>query len=173
LVGADQPTLQGIRFIGGKCLFEESLANVDNGGDSTVYRSAGAPSGMTAFPLPQKHGALAKTGEALTFVADKLVGADTGPPLGTRPVGAVIPDLVRTGIPVEITVTGAHGDPVGVTVTSTDLSTNVPTPWTTVRRDEHLLRYTRPGLAAGLHRIEVKAGGFSAVSDIVLAADMK
>jgi len=69
-------------------------------------------------------------------------------------------------------VSGADGDPVGVTVTSTDVSTNVPTPWTAVRRDGDLLRYTRPGLAPGLHRIEVKAGGFSAVSELVLVADV-
>ena len=172
LVGAEQPTLQGIHFIGGECLFDESLAGVDYGGDSTVYRSAAAPAGMTAWPLPQRHGALAKTSEALTFVADKLIGADTGPPLGTRPVGADVPDLVQAGAPVQVTVSGADGDPVGVTVTSTDVSTNVPTPWTAVRRDGDLLRYTRPGLAPGLHRIEVKAGGFSAVSELVLVADV-
>ncbi|MFI7545691.1 hypothetical protein [Actinoplanes sp. NPDC049599] len=169
VVGAEQPTLQSVSFTDGECRFGESLAGVDHGGDSTVYRNAAAPAGMVAWPLPQKHGALARSGEALTFVADKLAGADTGLPLGTRPVGADIPDLVRAGAPVEVTVSGAGGDPVGVTVTSTNLSTNVPTRWLTVRIDGDLLRYTRPGLAAGLHRIEVKAGGYSAVSELLLA----
>jgi hypothetical protein len=169
VVGAEQPTLQSVRFVDGESWFDESLAGVDHGGDSTVYRNAGAPVGMTAWPLPQRHGALARTGEALTFVADKLVGADTGLPMGTRPVGADIPDLVRAGAPLEVAVTGADGDPVGVTVTSTNLSTNVPTRWTAVRRDGDLLRYARPGLSAGLYRIEVKAGGYSAVSELLLA----
>ncbi|MCA2215459.1 lipase/acyltransferase domain-containing protein [Jidongwangia harbinensis] len=172
LVGAEQPTLQSLRLAGETWSFDESLAGLDHGGDSTVYRNAAAPAGMTAWPLPQKHGALAKTGEALTFVADKLIGADTGPPLGTRPVGADIPDLVQAGAPVEITVTGAGGDPIGVTVACTDLTTNVPTPWTLVRRDGDLLRYTRPGLAPGLYRVQVKAGGFSPVSELVLATDL-
>ena len=171
VVGADQPTLQSLRFDAGECLFDESLSGVDHRGDSTVYRGSAAPAGTVAIPLPQKHGALAKTGEALTIVADKLVGADTGPPLGTRPVGADIPDLAASGEPVQVVVSGAGGDPNGVSVISVNLDTNVPTRWDAVRRDGDLLRYTRAGLPAGLHRIEVKAGGYSPVSDLILITD--
>jgi hypothetical protein len=171
VAGAGQPTLQSVSIVAGACLFMESIDGVDYGGDSTVYRQSAAPVGVTAFPLPQKHGALAKTAEALTFVVDKLTGADTGPPLGTRRLGADIPDVVDAGKPVTVRVTGADGIPVGISVASTDLSTGKPTTWTDVKRDDNDLRYSHIGLRRGLHRIEVKGGGFSAVSDITLATE--
>jgi len=170
LVGAGQPTLQAVSMVNGECLFMESINGTDYGGDSTVYRQSAAPLGATAFPLPQKHGALAKSAEALTFVVDKLTGADTGPPLGTRPLGADIPDVVEAGESVAVRVTGAEGDPAGVGVVSVDLDTGATTTWTDIRgdRDSGDLYYSRKGLPAGLHRVEVRGGGFSAVSDITL-----
>ena len=171
VVGANQPTLQSLTIEAGSCTFLHSLDGTDHGGDSTVYRQAAAPAGMTAFPLPQKHGTLAKSPEALTFVADKLRGADTGPPLGTRPIGADIPDLAEAGHPIVVTVTGADADPVGVSIASTDLGSGVPTHWGTGSPAEGTLRFTHPGLRPGLHRVEVKAGGFSAVTDMLLVTE--
>jgi len=165
LVGAEQPTLQSVRFDAGVCTFFESLAGVDFGGDSTVYRQSASPGGA-AMPLPQKHGALAKTAEALTFVADKLLGNDARPPLGTLPIGADIPDLAVAGTPLTVTVTGTAGDPVGVSVMSTNLETFVPVRWPDGRPLDGTVRFSY-GLEPGLHRVEVKAGGFSAISDIV------
>jgi pimeloyl-ACP methyl ester carboxylesterase len=72
LVGAEQPTLQSLSISSGQCRFERTLLGIDHGGDGTVYRQAAAPLGATAFPLPQRHGALAKAAEAITFVRDKL-----------------------------------------------------------------------------------------------------
>jgi pimeloyl-ACP methyl ester carboxylesterase len=167
LVGADQPTLQGLSISSGECRFEQALLNVDHGGDGTVYRQAAAPLGATAFPLPQRHGALAKTAEAMTFVRDKLVGADTGPPLGTRPIGLDLPSAAGAGEAIEVKVSGT-GDPVGVEVTSTNLETGARTTWAPGRPREGSLLFTRAGLQPGLHRVEVKAGGFSPVSEIIL-----
>ena len=171
VVGAGQPTLQSVSIVAGACLFMNSIDDVDYGGDSTVYRQSAAPGGVTAFPLPQKHGALAKTGEALGFVVDKLTGADTGPPLGTRPLGADFPDVIDAGNAVTVRVTGANGNPVGISVASVDLSTGTPTTWTDVVRDNDDLLYSRNGLRPGLHRIEVSGGGFSPVTDITLVTD--
>jgi hypothetical protein len=148
-----------------------SIDGVDHGGDSTVYRQSAAPSGVIAFPLPQKHGALAKTEEALGFVVDKLTGADTGPPLGTRPLGAEIPDVADTETPVTVRITGALGDVVGISVRSVELATGVNTTWTDVMRDDDDLVYTREALRPGLHRVEVNGGGFSPVMDITLVTD--
>ena len=171
VVGADQPTLQSLTIDAGSCTFLHSLDGNDHRGDSTVYRQAAAPAGMTAFPLPQKHGTLAKSPEALTFIADKLRGADTGPPLGTRPIGADIPTLAGVGHPIVVTVTGTDADPVGVSIASTDLGSGVPTRWGTGSPADGTLRFTHPGLPPGLHRVEVRAGGFSAVTDILLITE--
>lgn len=168
VVGTEQPTLQSVEIEAGEATFLESLAGVNHTGDSTVYRQAAAPGDQTAFVLPQKHGSLAKTPEALAFVADKLVGADKRPPLGTRPVGAYIPDMAVAGRPVKVRVTGNDMDPVGVSVKSSDIETGIPTTWHASTRVDGALEYTNPGLPPGLHRIQVQAGGYSPVTDMVL-----
>ena len=168
LAGTDQPTRQSVRSAGGSSEFLDSLAGVDHGGDSTVYRGAAAPAGTIALPLPQKHGALARTKEAVSIVLDKLVGADAGPPLGTRELGADIPDLIEAGQPVQIRATIEDGSPIGVSVTSTALDTGVPTTWQTGVAIDGDIVFSRAGLTAGLHRVQVKAGGYSGVSEIML-----
>jgi pimeloyl-ACP methyl ester carboxylesterase len=170
LVGADQPTLQRLSIDSGEAQFFRDLDGTDHAGDSTVYRGAAAPRGATAFPLPQHHGALAKTAEALTFVSDKLTGADTGPPLGTRPVGADIPEFASAGMPVRVRVTGTD-DPIGVTITSVDVETGARTSWMPGARRDGGLLFVGPVLKPGLHRVEVKAGGFSPISDLLLIAE--
>jgi len=172
LVGADQPTLQSLSISSGGCHFERTLLGIDHGGDGTVYRQAAAPLGATAFPLPQRHGALAKVAEAITFVRDKLIGADTGPPLGTRPIGLDLPSAARAGQVIDVEVSGT-GDPVGVQVTSTDLDTGARTSWAAGTPRHGSLLFTRAGLRPGLHRVEVKAGGFSAVSELILVWAMR
>jgi hypothetical protein len=171
LVGAQQPTLQSVFIHDGECAFAESLQGVDHGGDGTVYRQAAAPPGSVAFPLPQRHGALAKTAETITFVRDKLIGADTGPPLGTRPVGLRVPADVPAGKPFEVWVSGTN-DPAGVAVTSTELDNGGRTNWSAGRRRDSQLLFMAPSLRPGLHRVEVKSGGYSAVSEIMLVWDL-
>jgi pimeloyl-ACP methyl ester carboxylesterase len=168
VVGAEQPTLQSVELEAGEATFLESLAGVNHAGDSTVYRQAAATGDQPAFVLPQKHGSLASTPEALAFVADKLVGADTKPPLGTRPVGADIPDMALVGQLIKVRVTSNDMDPVGVSVMSTDIETGIPTTWHASSRVDGALQYMHPGLPPGLHRIQVQAGGYSPVTDMVL-----
>lgn len=168
VVGTDQPTMQTVAGGDGGPEFLDSLNGVDHRGDSTVYRQSAAPAGTVAIPLPQRHGSLAKTREAVSIVIDKLVGADTGPPLGTRSVGADIPDLVEAGQPVIVRVHVAEESPIGVSVTSTALDTGVPTDWGSGILADGDLVFRRSGVAPGLHRVQVKAGGYSGVSDIML-----
>ena len=168
VVGTEQPTLQSMALEAGEATFLESLAGVNHAGDSTVYRQAAALGDQPAFVLPQRHGSLAKTPEALAFVSDKLIGADTKPPLGTRPIGADIPDMTVAGRPVTVRVTGHNMDPIGVSVKSTDIETGIPTTWHASTRVDGAVQYTHPGLPPGLYRIEVQAGGYSPVTDMVL-----
>lgn len=168
VAGTEQPTLQSVELHAGEATFLESLAGVNHAGDSTVYRQAASPGDQPAFVLPQRHGSLAQTPEALAFVADKLIGADTKPPLGTRPVGADIPDTALAGRPVKVRVTGDDMDPLGVSVKSTDIETGIPTTWHAGTRVDGTLEYSHSGLQPGLHRIQVQAGGFSPVTDVVL-----
>jgi hypothetical protein len=170
VVGTDQPTAQSLSIEAGVPEFLESLDKVDHGGDSTVYRAGAAPPGITAIPLPQKHGTLARSPEAVTVMVDKLVGADAGPPLGTRQLSADIPDIVAAGKPVTVRVHVADRSPIGVSVTSTALDSGVPTEWGFGAPAGDALRFTRAGLPPGLHRVQVKAGGYSGVSDILLVS---
>ena len=172
LVGSDQPTLQGVALKAGEVTFTTTLGGADDGGDSTVYRKSAHPLGVTAFPLPQSHGALTKADEALRFVKDKLLERDTGLPLALRPVGAEIPDVVDAGAPVSVRVTGVEEDPGGVSVESTDVTTNQSYTWPEWDREGADVRYSYEGLPPGLHRISVQYGGYSAVTDILLAVEV-
>lgn len=169
ILGNGQPTSQSVTFNAGACEFHPSLDKVDYAGDSTVYRDSATPIGVQPIAIPQKHGALLKTHEALTVVADRLLDRTSGPPLGTRPIGADIPDMVRAGQAPIVTV--ADNSPVGISVRSTALDTNRPTTWRGGRTDGKQVRFTGPILRPGLHRVEVKAGGFSAVTDILMVSE--
>ncbi|MCC2316272.1 esterase/lipase family protein [Cellulomonas xiejunii] len=167
LVGADQPTAQSVRLASGDATFLPSLLGVDHRGDATVYRGAAAPLGSAAFALPQHHGPLAKTSEARTFVVDKLLGRSSAPPLGTGAVGADIPDVAAPGEVLEVVVTGAEGFG-DVAVTSTYLESGGPARWAGHVLGDGRVVFRHEGLPPGLHRVEVRSGGWSPVSDVLL-----
>jgi hypothetical protein len=50
------------------------------------------------------------------------------------------------------------------------LATGVPTTWADGKPADEDVIFTSPGMSEGLHRVAVKAGGFSAVTDMVLVA---
>lgn len=169
ILGKCQPTPQSVSFNAGACEFLTSLDGVNHSGDSTVYRDSATPIGIQPIAIPQKHGALLKTHEVLTVVTDRLLDRISGPPLGTRPIGADIPDMVRAGQAPIVTV--ADRSPVGISVRSIELETNRPTTWRGGRTDGKQVRFTGRILRPGLHRVEVKAGGFSAVTDILMVSE--
>ncbi|MFS0701958.1 esterase/lipase family protein [Cellulomonas sp. 179-A 4D5 NHS] len=169
LAGAEQPTAQSLCLGSGDVTFLRSLRGVDHGGDSTVYRGSAAPLGAAAFTLPQRHAPLAQTSETRTFVVDRLLGRSTAPPLGTGAVGAEIPDVAAPGEVLEVVVTGADGFG-DIAVTSTDLDSGEPTRWTEAVLEGDRLAFRHVGLASGLHRVEVRSGGWSPVSDVLLVS---
>ena len=67
-----------------------------------------------------------------------------------------------------MTVTGEDLLPHHVVVTSTNLETGRPTHWSPGRREGTTVVCRYGGLGPGLHRVEVKHGGWSAVSDLVM-----
>jgi hypothetical protein len=171
LIGAEQPTVQSLAIDAGQCAFIPSLGDVDHRGDSTVYADSAHPKGVARVGIPQKHSALLKDGHAQTMVADRLVAKATGVALGTRPLGVDIPDLVAAGVRPRVSVTGVGGDTGAVTVTSTNLATSaVELRWRGRRAGEDVW-FEGPGLAPGLHRVEVKGGGHSPVSDIMMVEE--
>lgn len=181
VVGALQPTLSSLRLRDGALTFSEKTLDddPDAGGDSRVSRRAAAPLGVAAMPLPQRHGALAKTSDALGVVVDKLLGRDSGPRLSTRPLSARIPDLADAGKPQPISVgeVSPAGESIptnlaGITVQSTNLHTQQRVSWRVGRRNEDgTLAYAADALSPGLHRVEVDGGGYSPISDIMLVIE--
>ena len=168
VVGSAQPTLQEVTLAGGMTTYRESLQGTDHYGDGTVYRQSAAPLGLTAMPLPQRHGTLAKSPEAIAVVVDKLHGADTPPPLGTGQIGAEIPDTAQADAPLVDDRHRGGPAPPQVVVTSTNLETGRPTRWSPGRREGATVVCRYGGLGPGLHRVEVKHGGWSAVTDLVM-----
>jgi hypothetical protein len=183
LAGAGQPTLQSVKLDAGLCRFYTSLNASDNdrgnpGGDATVYRRSAAPLGVGAAPLPQRHGALAKSQEALTFVLDVLRGGHLPPPLGTRPLAADIPDAAMAGVPFRVHICepewgAGPADPGGLSVTSVDIDTGMPIVWRDRRIVDGTLEFSSPPHRPGVYRVAVAGGGYSPVSDMVLVADTR
>jgi pimeloyl-ACP methyl ester carboxylesterase len=166
LVGALQPTLQSVTFANGTADFREHVDGVCEGGDGTVYRYSASPRGATPRSLPQMHGSLAKSEEALTYVNFILTDRDLGEVQAPEGVGVRLPELVSPGVGFDIEV--LNGD-AGTTCRISDAETNeqvgaaVP-----IRRDGGLwARLTVP--ERGLYRVTVAGGGYSPVEGLVLA----
>lgn len=166
MVGLDQPTLQSARIANGVADFMEHLNSVDEGGDGTVFRRSALPAGTTAAAgyLPQTHGLITKSGEALTFVhaalTEDTLGPLQAPPKGT---GIRVPEAVLVGQPIEIEIQPAGArptcriqDPEAVgSATIRVQSRGGQLVASTVRHEP------------GLYRVLVSGGGMSPVQDLV------
>ena len=178
LAGADQPTLQSLKLQAGSCTFYGTEDGSDNdpgnlGGDATVPRRSANPPDARADPLPQRHGALAKSEEAFTFVIDALRGGHLPPRLGTRPISAEIPDAAGAGesITVRVREPESDGPPDagGLSVTSVDVNDEtVRMKWKDRRIVDGTLEFRSPPHPPGVYRVTVAGGSYSAVGDIVL-----
>jgi hypothetical protein len=173
LVGVDQPTAQSLILRDGEV---EELYHVrdDHGatnrwGDETVYRESANLPGVMPSTLPQTHGALSRTEEAISHVRAVLTGNELGPPLGMTAIGLDLPDLVKVGTPFSVNVVTLD-DPAAASCRIVDADTNaqVARPQLHVRDGSvaAIVRLDRPGV----FRVEVKGGGSSAVTQLVLAA---
>lgn len=177
LIGVEQPTMQSLTLADGVAdthLYtllpgrDGGVRREDRGGDSTVYRDAAAPPGPAPQHLPQKHAALARSPEALAHARAVISREPLGPWLGRTALGIDVPDVVAVGAPFEVSVSTVDDPAVAscrVVEAGTGLQVARPV---FARRDGGLaaaLVLARPGV----YRVEVKGGGFSAVTDLVLA----
>ena len=177
LVGVDQPTMQSVVLRDG-VLHEQyytcqdgpdgQLQRVDRRGDSTVYRESAAGDCGQPSTLPQAHGALAKTEEAVSFVSSVLTHRPQGPPLGGTHLGLDLPDVVTIGVPGQVTALSVQ-TPTDVRGRIVDVASNLPVaPLRFGWRDGAV---TAPLVLAapGVYRVEAKAGAASAVNQLVMA----
>ena len=178
LVGVEQDTMQSLVLSDGVAegrsytcqpAPEGGLRRVDRRGDGTVYREAASLAGMEPMHLPQTHGALAARAEGIAHACAVVTEREAGPWLaGVTEIGLRVPDVVPVAEPFEIRVSGCD-DPAAVTIRVNEAGTNraVAQPLS-ARRDGGLaapVRLVRPGL----YRVEAKAGGLSAVTELLLA----
>ncbi|WP_027006926.1 lipase/acyltransferase domain-containing protein [Conexibacter woesei] len=135
------------------------------GGDWATHGHPGVP-----FPLPQQHGALAKSPEAVISVAAAVQRRPLGKVQGGGEIGLSVPDVVAPNAVWRITLTGASG-PSAVTAGVTDAETG---------REVHDVHFVRAGnelvgsLALrrpGMYRVEVAHGGWSPTSQLVLCVE--
>jgi hypothetical protein len=168
LVGTTQPTLQTVRFRNGSATFEEAIEGTDHRGDGTVFRFAAAPPDVEPSYLPQTHAAVAKTEEAVAFVAAVLTERDLRTFQAPRGVGLRVPEAVKPGEMFSVQV--LDGEP-GVMCHLYDAEENRLITVSLVQpRDGDLvasLTVPRPGL----YRIAVSGGGFSPVERLVPAIE--
>ncbi len=182
VVGVAQPTPQSITVQDGvvtahryACEGEAGGApqRVDRAGDATVYRESASLAGGAHTYLPQQHGSLAKTDEAIACAVHVLTEKDPdafGPPLGAGEIGLDLPDLVLAGEEWSAVVTGVSR-PGAALCHVRDAATGrlVDAPPLAVRDGE---LHAQPRLLGpGLYVVEVAGSGRSPVSQLILVGD--
>lgn len=172
VVGVEQPTAQSLRLQNGVVepqyfIHDEDGCN-DWRGDGTVYSEVAAGTVEPVSSLPQSHGALARSPEVHAAVRAVLTRRKLGPPMGVAAVSLDVPESVLAGEPLEVRVT-SHADARGARCRIVDAQTNlqVDTPFLTDRAGVMVAstRFQR----AGIYRVEVQDGGFSPVTQLVMA----
>lgn len=172
MVGIEQPTMQSLRLRHGavepQYYIHEDGGPIDWRGDGTVYVQAATGGVEPISSLPQSHGALARTPEAVAAVRAVLTRRRLGPPMGAAGISLELPELVVAGESFEISVTGQK-DTSNAKCRVVDAGTELPIskPFL-IRRRAAMVASVRLPLP-GLYRVEVKDGGFSAVSQILMA----
>ncbi len=157
VVGAKQPTLTRIRDLSGEPDFvTEPL------GDGTVPQVSASPMHTDPAYYPQRHGALADTEEVFTAI-EAIVGEQSlGRPLGDE-VGMGLPDVAVAGQPFEVaSVSEAQLLP---TASIFDATTEDPVAQSPTEETEKGVAATFVIGDAGLYRVELQGGGFSAVRE--------
>jgi hypothetical protein len=190
LAGINQPTLQSFWSVEGRSIFDDDgiydAANdqlVNWGGDGTVYYHAAYPKGgpkpMTS--LPQPHGALASSEEALAFVRTNLLDGDytdlQGPGVGLRVADSVIigePATVRVVVPRDTNVQCAWTE--RATGRGGIVSLGPPSNYDFDQADGPSGHDTRDGAQVwtqpGLYTITVNGGGSSPIrADVLVEQD--
>ncbi|MEU5295663.1 esterase/lipase family protein [Streptomyces umbrinus] len=172
VVGVGQRTPQSLTLADGTAELREYVPDgdtrLDRRGDGTVCREAATPAGPRPFCLPQTHGALARSEEAVAFTGSVLTERPLGPPLGATELGLYVPDVAtaREPCPVEVDLVD---NPIAVDLQVIDVSENLEIDRPRLSRRDGRLRADVRLPWPGLYRVEAKCGGFSPVSQLVLA----
>lgn len=171
LVGSSQPTLQSVSITDGIPTFREDVADRDGyradfGGDGTVFRYSATPTGVTGLPVPQSHGALARSTEGTEFATAMATLREPGRFQGDADVGVRVPELALAGRAFEVGVTASTAASVTVQVHDAETNALVTIATRPLRDGAATLDITVP--TPGLHRISVPAGGFSPIERLVL-----
>ncbi|MEU3657862.1 hypothetical protein AB0E67_34980 [Streptomyces sp. NPDC032161] len=178
LVGVEQRTAQSLTFRDGIAeglyyVCEEgddgTLNRVDRRGDGTVYRDSAWLGGAEPVHLPQTHGAISQTAETLAHVRAILTERRLGPPLGAAAVALEAPDVVAAGKPFDVAV-DLQTDPAAVSLQVTSAQTTQVLGRPRLVQHDNTLTAQIAVPAPGLYRLAAKAGGFSPVTQLVLAA---
>jgi pimeloyl-ACP methyl ester carboxylesterase len=165
MVGVSQPTLQSATIAHGEASFDEQLGGIDEGGDGTVMRRSAVPEGNTPSYLPQLHGAIAKSGEALAYVGGVLTEDALGPlEAEPRGISVRIPDIAMVGQALTVDIQTPSGVPSCVVE---DAETNLQIAEPPVTPRDGSLVATTSITVPGLYRVVVAGGGLSSVEGLV------
>jgi hypothetical protein len=168
LVGTTQPTRQTVSFRGGIPEFFEELDGEDHRGDGTVFRFAALPHGVEPAYLPQSHGALAKTQEAVEFIAAVLTERDLGEFMAPPGIGLRVPEIVIVGQPFNVEI--LDGRP-GLTCQLSDAEENRLVTMAQSKDRDGAVQAQFKVAKPGLFRVSISGGGYSAVERIIVAMD--
>ncbi|MEN8129669.1 MAG: hypothetical protein ABFS45_05645 [Pseudomonadota bacterium] len=164
LVGTTQPTLQTVSFHDGIPEFFEDINGTDHRGDGTVFRFAARPPGVEPAYLPQSHGALAKTQEAVEFVAAVLTERELGEFLAPPGVGLRIPEIVIVDQPFIVEILDGRS---GLTCHLSDAEENRLVTMAQSKAHDGSVQVEFKVPKPGLFRVAVSGGGYSAVERLV------
>lgn len=165
LTGTHQHTISTLSFDNGTVTPRFETGALDRRGDGTVPNLSASPQGIPRQFLPQSHGALTRSPEALAMVESLLTDTELGRPLGTGGVGIDAPELAEPGmIPVQLDATNEP------TVSVEELFDDRPARQQrlTARRTEDGWTAAFPAPRPGLFRINAQSGGYSPTTALVL-----
>jgi pimeloyl-ACP methyl ester carboxylesterase len=177
LIGVEQPTMQSLSLRAGvvtplqhTCVTDQTgvvQQRVDLRGDGTVFRRSAAAFRLSPGTLPQSHGAVASTEEAISHVRDVLTNDTAGPPLGPGEIGIDVPDVLPVDEALTVTVTGA--DTSGTSCRVFDAFSGRQVAWPPLLKVDDVVTASVELPEPGVYRVEVKGGGASAVTEQVMA----
>jgi pimeloyl-ACP methyl ester carboxylesterase len=173
LVGTTQPTLQSVRLGPDGPTYFESVTDAngleeDHRGDGTVFRYAASPEGVMPVPLPQSHGALAKSPEGVQFAVDTVTERPLGDFQAASDLGVRVPELAVVG--TSFTVEALDAEPGALCqVHDAETSALVTMQALTPRDGTLAAEVQTPDV--GAYRVSVASTGFSPVERLVLVTE--
>ncbi|MGH3569665.1 MAG: lipase/acyltransferase domain-containing protein [Pseudonocardia sp.] len=139
------------------------LVRFDDFGDGTVPRNS-ATLGSPAT-LPQQHGALAQTSEAIETVCNVITERATDAPrLGDSELGLDVPDVVTPGREWAAAVTGVEGPNDASCVVSDEQGRPIDHP--PLHRRDGVWQATIVLPEPGIYRVILNGGGTSAITNL-------